>query len=220
VERVLPLPLSCPRKRVTLEIKRDLLQAECGRPKLHPLPSARSTRRCTLKWDREGATEKRGRPDDFTFELLTEDGYDQLTNDPVPSGAGRKRGRYWLTYFGAMLVPLGHVLPHTQSHHSLKLVRLPVPPRPRRLFSTSWEPFGCPFPPPVPVWCPSGARCFEENRRFRPARLLPRYPQIFPQFPPPRLGLASFIWCPSRPHAIPGSSIHSIATARSPWVGV
>ena len=43
-ERVLPLPLSCPRKRVTLEIKRDLLQAECGRPKLHPLPSARSTR--------------------------------------------------------------------------------------------------------------------------------------------------------------------------------
>jgi hypothetical protein len=31
-ERVLPLLLSCPRKRVTPEIKRDLLQAECGRP--------------------------------------------------------------------------------------------------------------------------------------------------------------------------------------------
>jgi hypothetical protein len=31
-ERVLPLLLSCPRKRVALEIKRDLLQAECGRP--------------------------------------------------------------------------------------------------------------------------------------------------------------------------------------------
>jgi hypothetical protein len=32
VERALPLLLFFPRKRPTLEIKRDLLQAECGRP--------------------------------------------------------------------------------------------------------------------------------------------------------------------------------------------
>ena len=31
-ERVLPLLLFFPRQRVALEIKRDLLQAECGRP--------------------------------------------------------------------------------------------------------------------------------------------------------------------------------------------
>jgi hypothetical protein len=32
VERAVPLLLFFPRKRVALEIKRDLLQAECGRP--------------------------------------------------------------------------------------------------------------------------------------------------------------------------------------------
>jgi hypothetical protein len=92
-----------------------------------------------------------------------------------------------------MLVPLDHVLPHTPSHQPLKLVRLPVPPRPRRLFSTSWKLFWGARCLLVPFWCPSGAVSFRENRPFRPTRLLPRYPQIFPQFPPLRLGLASFI---------------------------
>ena len=59
-----------------------------------------------------------------------------------------------------MLVPLGHVLPHTPSHQPLKLMRLPVPPRPRRLFSTTSEACEVPDGDLVPVR-------FSQHRSFR-----------------------------------------------------
>jgi hypothetical protein len=67
---------------------------------------------------------------------------------------------------------------------------------------------------------PFGAVRLRENRPFRPARLLPRYPQIFPHFPPLRLGLASLIWCLALPLAgpfAPRSHLSNLAHSSRPF---